>query len=392
MASLPVSIVLNAPPAVALASPINGAIVAANTNLTLAATASDSDGTVTLVQFYQGATFLGSDASSPYSVVWSNVPVGSYTLTARATDNRGAVTVSTPVAITVSVPTPGFADMFAARGTLNGFTNFVTATNTTFTRENGEPHHDNRGGAHSAWVSWTAPNSGACTVDTLGSSFDTVLAVYIGTSVSNLSWVASNDDADQTTLQSRITFGASAGTTYQMAVDGYSINASGTIVFHLGLPLGAPVITAHPQTVVVNPGEVASFSVSAVGVAPLSYQWRSNGVPVPGATSSLFTRSNVQYPDGATYSAVVINGLGSTNSQPAELIVRPTILSAAVTNGGFRLMFNGMPNRAHAIEMSSTGNEWTSLNTNLTSAVLGQFLEPASVGPTSRLYRVRVVQ
>jgi chitinase len=53
------------------------------------------------VQFYQGTTLLGSDTSSPYSFTWANVPAGSYSLTARATDNGGATTISLPVAITV---------------------------------------------------------------------------------------------------------------------------------------------------------------------------------------------------------------------------------------------------------------------------------------------------
>src|SRR5439155_11927 len=69
-------------------------------------------------------------------------------------------------------------------------------------------------------------------VDTVGSSFDTLLAVYRGTSVSALTAVASNDDIASGNLQSRVTFTPVAGTTYRIAVDGYN-GASGTIVLTL---------------------------------------------------------------------------------------------------------------------------------------------------------------
>jgi hypothetical protein len=332
-----------------------------------------------------------------YRVTWPNVAAGDYVLTARATDDRGAIGVSAPVSVRVAVPLPGFGDMFANRGFISGFTNFIVGTNTSFTRETGEPQHDNRGGTRSAWVSWLAPLSGVCMVDTLGSSFDTVIGVYSGATVSSLVWVASNDDASPSLFQSRVIFNAVAGARYEIAVDGYGANAFGTIVFHLSLPLGAPVVLTQPRSVVVNPGGSASFSVVAAGVAPLAYQWLSNGVPLTGATGASLTRSSVRHVDGAVYSVAVGNGLGFTNSLGAELIVRPEIVWAGVTNGQLRLLFNAMPHRTHAVEMSpGFGAEgvlnWSPLNTNLNNNVLGEFLEPISEGETSRIYRVRLVQ
>ena len=74
-----------------------------NSRLTLTtATASDSDGSVSQVDFYQGATLIGTAAASPYSMIWSNVANGSYSLTAVATDNQGVVTTSAAVPIIVS--------------------------------------------------------------------------------------------------------------------------------------------------------------------------------------------------------------------------------------------------------------------------------------------------
>jgi len=92
----------NANPSVALTSPLNSATFTAPATIALAATASDADGTITQVDFYAGSTLLGTDTSSPYTYNWTNVSSGNYILTARATDNGGAVTTSATVTITVN--------------------------------------------------------------------------------------------------------------------------------------------------------------------------------------------------------------------------------------------------------------------------------------------------
>lgn len=92
----------NEPPSLSLTAPGNGATYTAPATMTLAASASDSDGVVTRVDFYAGSTLIASDTSSPYSVAWSGVPAGSYTLTARATDDDGASATCGPVAISVT--------------------------------------------------------------------------------------------------------------------------------------------------------------------------------------------------------------------------------------------------------------------------------------------------
>ncbi|MFZ6011607.1 MAG: cellulase family glycosylhydrolase [Bacteroidota bacterium] len=91
----------NIEPSVSITSPANNATFTAPATVTINATASDTDGTVTKVEFFQGATKLGEDTSSPYSFVWPNVSAGLYSLTAKATDNGGATKVSTAVNINV---------------------------------------------------------------------------------------------------------------------------------------------------------------------------------------------------------------------------------------------------------------------------------------------------
>ena len=92
----------NTPPQVSLTSPANNATFTAGANISLTATASDPGGSVTKVEFFSNGTLRGTDTTSPYAFTWSNVAAGSYSLTARATDNGGATTTSTAVNIVVS--------------------------------------------------------------------------------------------------------------------------------------------------------------------------------------------------------------------------------------------------------------------------------------------------
>jgi regulation of enolase protein 1 (concanavalin A-like superfamily) len=96
----------NAPPTVSITSPSNGSTFAAPATIAIAASAADSDGSIVRVDFHSGAALLGSDTTAPYQFSWSNVPAGSYTLTARATDNGGATVSSASVGVTVSAAPP----------------------------------------------------------------------------------------------------------------------------------------------------------------------------------------------------------------------------------------------------------------------------------------------
>jgi unsaturated rhamnogalacturonyl hydrolase len=92
------------PPVTSITSPAPGAAYTTPVSFTINATATDPDGTIAKVEFYQGTTKLGESATSPYSFTWNNVPAGSYDLTVKATDNIGLITTSSTVAITVSAP------------------------------------------------------------------------------------------------------------------------------------------------------------------------------------------------------------------------------------------------------------------------------------------------
>jgi hypothetical protein len=334
-----VQLIVNALPTVSITSPSNGSFFPPPANINVTIVATDPDGIVSKVELFQGDTLLTTLTSAPYSYNWQGVTEGDYVLTARATDNRGATVVSAATRILVVVPTPNFTDMFAARGLLVGYTNHLRGTNTTYTKEPGEPRHENRSGAKSAWISWTAPSSGPVSMNTFGSQFDTVLSIYTGSVVSNLVRVAGNDDANELTVQSALSFNAVRGTSYQIAVDGYSATVGGIFEFSFELPNFNPTIVTPPQGLTVNQGSNATFSVVATGPGTLGYRWQFNGATINGATNTTFTRNNALPAHEGLYTVVVTNAFGAVTSAPALLIVRaaPTIssppLSVAVLPG-----------------------------------------------------------
>ena len=91
-------------PTSSITAPVNNALFVAPASVAINANAADADGTITNVQFYNGATLIGADATAPYSFTWTNVVAGTYTITSKATDNNGAVTSSSPITIVVKMP------------------------------------------------------------------------------------------------------------------------------------------------------------------------------------------------------------------------------------------------------------------------------------------------
>lgn len=111
-------------------------------------------------------------------------------------------------------------DNFASRISLAGSVISINGSNANATSESGEPAHVGYTAAKSVWWTWTAPANGRVTLDTKGSSFDTLLAVYTGTAVSALLPLASDDQSGGGNA-SLVKFTAVQGTTYQIAVDGW---------------------------------------------------------------------------------------------------------------------------------------------------------------------------
>jgi hypothetical protein len=99
----------NQAPTVSLIAPANNATFISPASVTISANASDTDGNITKVEFYNGTTLLNTDNSSPYLYTWTGVVAGNYSITAKAYDNDGATKTSSAISITVTNSTQGNA-------------------------------------------------------------------------------------------------------------------------------------------------------------------------------------------------------------------------------------------------------------------------------------------
>lgn len=195
------------------------------------------------VQFKINGTNLGGLVSlvngTASSSAISSLSAGTHSITAvyngSATHNTSTANLSQPVKAITN-------NHFTGRTLISGTSLTVNGANFNATKEWSEPRHAGNTGGRSVWWTWTAPSSGTLTLDTAGSSFNTLLAVYTGTGVSRLTAVKSNDNASSTINTSKLSFNAVAGRVYQVAVDGYN-GAAGTITLKLTLASAASVST-----------------------------------------------------------------------------------------------------------------------------------------------------
>ena len=158
------------------------------------------------------------------------------------------------------------------------------------------------------------------------------------------------------------------------------------------VPLTAPPgITAQPADLAAIAGNNASFTVAATGTPGPAYQWRFNGTNLPAATSSSLLLTNVTPSQAGTYSVVITNLAGSTNSRSALLSVyataAPTLCGAACSsNGQFLFSVAGVPGYPYAILASTDLTNWTVLQTNYSPFT---FTDTSAPGCPYRFYRAQ---
>lgn len=207
------------------------------------------------------------------------------------------------------------SNTFATSPTINTSEGGSVATNlTSFTAESGEPSLSG-GAGHTAWWRWTAPSSGFCTVDTRRgvtephAVYDTLVAVYTGNTVDNLTNVAAVDDYNSSLLfadplQASAVFYAQAGVTYHIKVDGYSaITADryNVILYLRHVPLQRSIQGASWRMPSANTVKQAgSIQITTTGTGALTGRFRigTRSYSLAGAygTDGLFTASFIVPP------------------------------------------------------------------------------------------------
>lgn len=157
----------------------------------------------------------------------------------------------------------------------------------------------------------------------------------------------------------------------------------------------APAIAQAPASVTVNPGQVADFSVTATGTAPLAYQWMKNNAPIAGATAASYSTPPVTAGDtGSVFHVVVSNAAGSATSAGATLTVMvvavaPTITAqpaAALTYEGFTASFS-----VQASGTAPLSYQWRRNGADIAGAVAASYITPLqSLANNGDVYQVTV--
>jgi hypothetical protein len=293
-------------------------------------------------QWRQNGVNIAGATNSCYTIPSAQLGQGGgYTVLAQ--NDLGAVS-SVLADLTLSLARIPGGDHFTNRFTISGPSGILSANNLKATFEPGEPLHAGKPGGKSIWYSWTPTFTGVATIRTEGSTFDTLLAVYTGSTLTSLVKVDSDEDRGGF-YTSKAFFNAFVGVEYDIAVDGFA-GASGG--FNLSwseedTPHLIPIFTVQPLSQTVAPGDNVTFTAVAVSVCgqghvdcvnpghypeddlpKLDYQWYFLGVPVPGATTNTLTVTNIQASNLGFYSLHVSTTWHTIESDDANLQINVT--------------------------------------------------------------------
>jgi hypothetical protein len=156
-----------------------------------------------------------------------------------------------------------------------------------------------------------------------------------------------------------------------------------------------PAIAAQPQSLTAAAGSNVTFTITATGTLPLSYQWRFNGTNLDWATGSAYACNNAQTKDAGSYSVVVSNVAGTLASTDAVLTItqpRPPEITwiSVMPVSPILLQVSGTPGR-YAVEATTNLADWAELTNLITTSDSFQYLDSVA-NLTQRFYRIRLIQ
>ncbi|MCX6895529.1 MAG: immunoglobulin domain-containing protein [Verrucomicrobia bacterium] len=162
----------------------------------------------------------------------------------------------------------------------------------------------------------------------------------------------------------------------------------------------APVITNQPASLTNLAGQPASFSVTAGGTAPLSYQWRKNGTNnIPGATGTNYAIANARLSDAGSFTVVITNVAGSITSSPAATLTvnappPPVVGGPPMPQGGqFLFTFTPVVGLTNTVltNGAAAGGAWNPLTNVPPPATASSITVTDTVAGPARFYRVQIV-
>jgi hypothetical protein len=303
--------------------------------------------------------------------------------------------VMTPLIGSDGAARPGMVSI-ADVGVVRGY-NGSQIFNTTFaTSDPSEPVHCGVAGGASYWLAYQPPTNGTVSLDTIGSSYDTVIEVYTynapPTSYADLISITCDDNSAGSNGAARVQFPVIKGRTYAVVVDGVG-GLRGTAWLNYRLdstqPPRAPALTSAIPTNPVAAGASVVLTAPVSGAPPLTFAWRRDGVLLPGVTTATLLIPSAGPGDSGSYSVTVSNDLGPlTLTFPLRIVV-PTQCQLVRAGAGWELHFPSVAGQHYFVEESpDLASGWTPKPGSIPGN--GQLqVVPLSETP-ARFYRVRV--
>jgi hypothetical protein len=363
----------------------------------------------------------------------TGIPGGTYTLELVIDPNNHIAEEDEANNVTrLTVTLPGGCnapanDSLASAQLLTGFATGAIGDNACASKESGEPNHAGEVGGHSVWYRWVAPYSGTATINTVGSDFDTLLAVYTGSAFGSLTLIGQNDDIVPFEVrQSQVLFNAVSNTTYRIAVDGWSGAVGGVHV-----NINPPANDALANCITLNgvAGQVSGHNIGAtkqqgelahagnIGGHSVWYCWTAptNGVWIFDTINSDFdtllafytgtavgsltpivsdndsggnnkSRLSLNGVAGTTYRIAVDGNSGATGNFALRWSNSIRVALQRLTNGNRELTILGAPG-TYQIEVSSNLTNWSTLTTVTSTNTSYRYTD--SQAGARRFYRVR---
>jgi hypothetical protein len=285
--------------------------------------------TVTGTLGVQGPLTFIDVGSFPDTTAGDGVYAAEFTLPSGPSSVDLSLDISAPgkqeiknLKFTIPIYQPPANDNFAFRHSIAASSSTTNGTNVNSSSQVGEPLNPaNAAGGKTVWWSWTPNFSGDVTISTVGSNFDTTLAIYTGTALGNLNLVGANDD--DSGVSSAVNFSAISGTEYLIQVDGYNGETGNIVLVYppIGTTGAPPVITIQPSDKTLLEGGNVTLTVKTENA--LSHQWFFDGGAIPQATSANYTITNALLSQSGIYRVDAINASGTTSSRDIFVAVQP---------------------------------------------------------------------
>jgi len=281
-------------------------------------------------------------------------------------------------------------------GVVRGYNGSQIFNTTYAVVDTNEPAHCGITGGKSYWLYYQPPTNGTVTLDTLGSTYDTVMEVYTFngalTGYLDLISIDCANDSFSTNGPARVQIPMVKSRQYIVAVDGVN-GASGTAWLNYSLDASLlpqpPTLTSTPQPLLAAAGSTVVLTAPVQGSPPLAFSWRKDNGLLAGQTAASLVLANLDVTHTGNYSFTATNDLGSVSGTFALKVVVPPHCTMNRIPNGMQLGFLTLTGQLYRVEESTNLlGGWNPWPASFVGNGLTNYFDIGNVG--TRFYRVRV--